>query len=91
MPWAPLLDALARDLEAETSAQAARSAQAAGPRLSGYLLAALPLLGLLLGTGMGADPLHILLGTRAGSLLLLVGSALTAAGLTWTARIVRSS
>ena len=90
VPWASLLSALAGDLDARVSASAARTAQNAGPRLSGYLLAGMPFLGLVLGVGMGAHPFNILFGTPVGAMLLLAGTSLTAAGLAWTARIVRS-
>lgn len=88
VPWVGLIDALATDLADRVRATAARAAQVSGPRVSGYVLAVLPAFGLLLGAGMGADPVGILLGTSAGHLLLLTGCALTCAGLWWTARIV---
>jgi tight adherence protein B len=66
-----------------------QAAEVAGPRLSGYLLAALPVLGLLLGTGMGADPVAVLVSTGLGQVLLVVGVGLSCAGLRWIARIVR--
>jgi tight adherence protein B len=56
--------------------------------MSGYVMAVLPLMGLALGVGMGADPVGVLLGTPVGNILLLVGVALTCAGLLWSARIV---
>ena len=90
VPWATLIDATVADLADRVRADAARAAQVSGPRVSGYVLAVLPVLGLLLGAGMGADPVHVLLQTGVGNLLMLVGSALTCAGLAWTARIVRT-
>lgn len=89
IPWAGLIDATVTDLADRVRAEAARSAQVSGPRVSGYVLALMPALGLLLGAGMGADPVHVLLHTGAGNLMLLIGSTLTCAGLAWTARIVR--
>jgi tight adherence protein B len=53
------------------------------------MLAALPALGLLLGTAMGADPLRVLLHTGAGLGCLLAGAALEGAGLWWALGIVR--
>ena len=88
--WAVLLDALAVDLEDRLRLDRERAAELAGPRLSGVVLALLPGLGLLLGAGMGAHPLHVLLDTPVGGVLLVVGTALTCAGLGWTARIVRT-
>jgi tight adherence protein B len=56
--------------------------------MSGYVMAGLPLMGILLGAGMGVNPVGVLLGSTAGHLLLLVGVALMCAGLLWSARIV---
>lgn len=79
-----IADGLADDVAAEQ----ARAAQLAGPRLSGYVLAGLPLMGVLLGAGMGVNPIGVLFGSSVGHLLLLVGVALMCAGLLWSARIV---
>ncbi len=89
VPWASLVEAVSVDLADRLRAAAQRNAQVSGPRVSGYVLAAMPVLGVLLGIGMGADPLHVLLGTAAGRMLLLGGCVLVCAGLAWTARIVR--
>lgn len=89
VPWAALIDTVAIDLADRQRAQSLRNAQVAGPRVSGYVLAVMPALGILLGAGMGADPVDVLLNTGVGSVLLLVGSALTCLGLAWTAAIVR--
>lgn len=88
VPWAGLVDAIAADVADRVDAAGLRTAQVAGPRFSGYVLAALPLFGLLLGSGMGADPLGVLFGPPPGAALLPVGVALACAGLLWSARIV---
>ncbi|MDQ6658524.1 MAG: secretion protein F [Actinomycetota bacterium] len=90
VPWAALIEAFAVDVADRVQAASDRGAQVAGPRFSGYVLAALPVFGLLLGAGMGANPLRVLLGPAPGGLLLPVGAALTCAGLLWSARIVGS-
>jgi tight adherence protein B len=87
--FTPLIDALAADLAQQISADSERSGEVAGPRMSGYVMAMLPLLGLALGAGMGADPIRVLLSSTIGSILLLVGVALTCGGLLWSERIVR--
>ncbi len=89
VPWAALVETVSLDLADRVRAKAQRTAQVSGPRVSGYVLALMPCLGLLLGAGMGADPVHVLLATGAGQLMLLVGCLLSCAGLVWTARIVR--
>lgn len=89
LAFTPLIDALAADLSEQIAAEADRAGQVAGPRMSGYVMAVLPLLGLVLGVGMGADPFRVLLMTPVGNILLLVGVVLTCAGLLWSARIVR--
>ena len=89
VPWAALVETVSLDLAEQVRARAQRTAQVSGPRVSGYVLALMPCLGLLLGVGMGADPIHVLLGTGAGHLMLLIGCVLSCAGLAWTARIVR--
>ncbi|GAA1995969.1 hypothetical protein JL107_07390 [Nakamurella flavida] len=88
LPLARLVEALRVDLQSEVDRIEARNAEAAGPRLSGHLLAALPALGLLLGAGMGADPIRVLTATTVGQLLLVGGVLLTCVGLLWTDRLV---
>ncbi|MFF4015184.1 type II secretion system F family protein [Streptomyces sp. NPDC001843] len=85
------LDRLGAALRAERDQHADMRAQLAGARATAVMLAALPALGLLLGTAMGADPLHVLLHSGAGLGCLLVGGLLETAGLWWSARIVRAA
>jgi tight adherence protein B len=60
----------------------------AGPRASALVLAGLPLLGLAMGSGVGADPWQVLTTTPAGQVLLVAGVGLEVAGLAWTRRLV---
>jgi tight adherence protein B len=53
------------------------------------VLAGLPLLGLAMGSGVGADPWQVLTTTGTGQVLLVAGVALELAGLAWTRRLVR--
>ncbi|MFE9607838.1 type II secretion system F family protein [Streptomyces sp. NPDC006012] len=85
------LDRLDAALRAERDRRADLRAQLAGPRATAVMLAALPVLGLLLGTAMGADPLRVLLHTGAGLGCLVIGGLFEVAGLWWTARIVRGA
>lgn len=86
--FGPVVSGIAGELSDEVAAEQARAAQLAGPRMSGYVMAGLPLMGLLLGTGMGINPAQVLFGSAAGQLLLMVGVTLMCAGLLWSARIV---
>ena len=62
----------------------------AEPRATAVVLAALPALGLLLGSMLGADPVHWLLSSRLGVLVLVTGLALEAVGAWWAWRIASS-
>ncbi len=86
--FTPLIDALAEEIAQVLIGDARRAGEVAGPRMSGYVMAGLPVMGLLLGAGMGADPVGVLLGTSIGRVLLVVGVVLTCVGLLWSARIV---
>jgi tight adherence protein B len=88
--FTPLIDGLATEFAEALAGDARRAGEVAGPRMSGYVMAALPVLGLLLGAGMGADPVGVLVGTTIGRVLMVVGVLLTSAGLLWSARIVAS-
>ena len=84
---AALVDRLAVSLrEAEAHRQEV-AAQLAGPRATARMLAALPLLGLLMATALGMSPLPFLLGSPAGHACLLTGLALDAVGVWWTRRL----
>ncbi|MGW0945872.1 type II secretion system F family protein [Streptomyces sp. NPDC002623] len=85
------LDRLEEALRAERDQRADLRAQLAGPRTTVVMLAGLPVLGLLLGVGLGADPLHVLLHTGAGLGCLLVGGVLEGVGTWWALRIVRNA
>ncbi|BCL22015.1 membrane protein [Streptomyces tuirus] len=85
------LDRLAAALRAERDQRSDLRAQLAGARATAVMLAGLPALGLLIGTALGADPLHVLLHTGAGLGCLAAGGALEGAGLWWVQRIVRGA
>jgi tight adherence protein B len=85
------LDRLEAALRAERDQRADLRAQLAGARSTAVMLAGLPVLGLLLGTALGADPLHVVLHTGPGLMCLLIGAVLEAAGLWWALRIVRGA
>jgi tight adherence protein B len=61
----------------------------AGPRAGALLLAGLPVLGLAMGSGVGADPWQVLTTTGTGQVLLVAGVGLEVAGVAWSSRLVR--
>ncbi|MEV3978427.1 type II secretion system F family protein [Nonomuraea sp. NPDC049758] len=63
------------------------AAQLAGPRTTARMLAALPVLGLVMAGALNMHPLSFLFGTLPGLLCLLSGTALDACGLWWTHRM----
>ncbi|WP_448642229.1 type II secretion system F family protein [Geodermatophilus sp. URMC 63] len=86
---AAVAGAVEDDLRARRRQRLELRSATAGPRASAALLAGLPLLALAMGSGIGADPWAVLTTTAAGQVLLLLGVALEAAGLAWSARLVR--
>jgi tight adherence protein B len=85
---AAVATAVEDDLRARARHRAELRAATAGPRASAVVLAGLPVLGLLMGSGVGADPWRVLTTTPAGQALLVGGVALEAAGLAWSHRLV---
>ncbi|MEV7614767.1 hypothetical protein [Streptomyces sp. NPDC089799] len=84
------LERLEGALRAERDRAESLRAQLAGARSTTVVLALLPLVGLLIGTGLGADPLRVLLHGPLGAGCLVVGGVLEALGLLWCRRIVRA-
>lgn len=86
-PLAEVLDRLDTDLRARERIRLRAAAQAAGARATAALLAALPIAGLLLGYGIGADPIRILLHTAAGAACATGAMCLQLLGLLWSIRL----
>jgi tight adherence protein B len=86
---AALLAGVRADLVADRDTRAAVHAAVAGPRASALLLTGLPVLGLLLGGALGADPARVLLRTPAGAGALTAGVLLDLLGLVWTLLLTR--
>ncbi len=82
-----LAEGMADDLD---SARAVESALA-GPRATSGVLTLLPLVGLGLGTALGADPFTTLVGTTLGRGCLVAGAALAASGWWWSRRLIRAA
>ncbi|MEV0172637.1 type II secretion system F family protein [Streptomyces sp. NPDC050803] len=85
------LDRLEAALRAERDQRADLRAQLAGARSTVAMLAGLPVLGLLLGAVMGADPLGVLLHSGAGLGCLFAGGLLEGLGMWWALRIVQGA
>ena len=68
--------------------RATLEAELAGPRATAKILSGLPLIGLLLGIMLGADPVGWLSGTPIGWACLATGLSLTAIGAAWSQRMV---
>ena len=86
---AAVAGAVEDDLEARRRRRAGTPRRGRRPKASALLLAGLPVLGLAMGSGVGADPWGVLTTTGAGQVLLVAGVALELAGLAWTGRLVR--
>lgn len=84
---AALMRAAQRDIAERERFRGRVEAGMAGARATAVILAGLPLLGVLLGHAIGAEPLGFLLSDGAGGWLLLVGTAFVCAGLLWSDRI----
>jgi len=92
---ADVLAAVESDLSRRGSQRTDVRATAAGHRATVGLLAGLPILGLMMGSGIGAEPVRILTTTTIGQILLVTGVALELLGLAWsrglTGRALRGS
>lgn len=84
---ATLMRAAQRDIAERQRFSARVASSLAGARATAAILAALPVLGVLLGQLIGARPLVFLLGGHAGGWLLLIGTTLACCGLWWSDRI----
>jgi tight adherence protein B len=82
-----LMRAAQRDIVARQRFSTQVAAKLAGARATATILAALPVLGVLLGQLIGARPVRFLLGGHAGGWLLVVGTTLACGGLLWSDRI----
>ena len=84
---AAVLDRTAEALRVEDATRREVTAALGPPRATARLLAFLPVFGLLLGSGIGADPWGFLVGTPFGVACLATGCGLGLAGLAWVERL----
>jgi tight adherence protein B len=91
---APLASVIERlEQSARTDREIAREVESgvAPARATARLMAALPAVGLLLGAGMGGDPLAVLTGTWVGVACLAAGCGLACAGVGWIEHIAAAA
>ena len=88
-PLAQVLDQVAGALVSAAEADGERRAALAGPRATARVLTGLPILGVVLGAAVGADPVGVLLGGGIGTVALLAGVGLLVIGRWWISRLVR--
>ena len=87
---APALEQVLESARADEEVRGEIEAQLAAPRATARLLAVLPLVGLLLGTSLGAQPIAWLTSSTLGLVVLALGLGEIALGLWWTSRMVSS-
>ena len=87
VPLARVLDRLEAAARDDREIEREVQSGVAPARATGRLMAVLPIIGLTMGSGMGADPLALLTGTVPGALCLAAGSACACAGVAWVNRI----
>lgn len=88
---AAAVERLSEGLRAEHAQRLTVEAELAGPRATAGLLAVLPLAGILLASGLGARPLHVLFETPIGVGCLVAGVGLDLLGVWWTGRLVAAA
>jgi tight adherence protein B len=83
-PLATVLRAVEADLVGEQQRRSALQVALASTRASAVVMAALPAVGLLLGSSMGTHPVEFLLKSSLGHALVLAAVLFESAGLLWT-------
>jgi tight adherence protein B len=86
---APAIDRVADALQDEIDLGREVTSIMAGPRATVHVLAGLPVIGLLLGTAIGARPIDFLFGSVPGVGCVLGAVALDGLGVAWARRIAR--
>ena len=88
-PLAPALRGVGSAMAVARAHQRAVDTELAGPRLTGWLLAALPVFGLGVAASVGTHPLPLLFGTPLGVACLAAAIVLDAVGVLWLRALAR--
>lgn len=86
-PIAEVIGRVADTLRQDQQVRAAVDAEMSAARISGRIMACLPIFGIALGSAVGANPLGFLTTHWAGEMLVLAGVLLSVAGIAWTERL----
>lgn len=90
-PLADVVERIADTVRTDLELVREVASEAAPARATGRLMATLPVLGLGLGAGLGADPVRLLTGTVPGALCLAAAASLACLGTWWVDRVVASA
>jgi tight adherence protein B len=90
-PLASVVERLEQSARADREIAREVESGVAPARATARLMAALPAVGLLLGAGMGGDPIAVLTGTWVGVACLAAGCGLACAGVAWIERIATAA
>ena len=88
-PMSAMLDQVAAGLTADESLGAVVASELSAPRATGKVMAALPLLGIVLGYLLGGDPITWLLEQPVGWGCLVGGAVLACLGVLWIEALAR--
>lgn len=83
------VERLALSVQSQFELHSLLRSELAAPRATARMLALLPIVGIVMGYLLGANPIAWFLGSTIGALVLLCAVALTITGAFWTRRIVR--
>lgn len=87
-PLASVLERVSEAVQASVDVDREVAVEAAPARATARLMAILPVVGILLGTTLGADPVGVLFGTALGAGCLVAGLTLACIGVWWIERLV---
>lgn len=88
---AEAIERLAAALRAEERNRHEVRAQLAAPRATARLLAVLPVIGIVMATGLGQHPVQFLIGSPYGIVCLVAGIGVDVLGVVWTSRLARAA